>query len=104
MRIYRKIYLYRRDKRAMETFVLKHGESHTFPDLPVGAEYTVTETDCTAEGYTATVKTYTGAITGEEELFLPFVNVYQPEAEPGGLTVEKKVGGRQCRPGQGVYL
>ena len=78
--------------------MLKHGESHTFPDLPVGTKYTITETDYTAEGYAATVKTYTGTITGEEILLLPFVNVYQPEAESGSLTVQKEVVGDNPDP------
>ena len=34
-----------------EIFVLKHGESKTFSDLPVGTTYTITETDCTAQAY-----------------------------------------------------
>ena len=81
-----------------EPFVLKPGESKTFPALPVGIEYTITEGDYTAEGYIAAVKTYTGTITGEEELLLPFVNVYQAEAEPGSLTVQKEVVGDNPDP------
>ena len=81
-----------------ETFVLKPGESHTFPDLPVGTKYTITETDDTAEDYAATVKTYTGTITGEETLLLLFVNVYQPEAEPGNLRVTKEAVGENADP------
>ena len=80
------------------TFTLRHGESYTFPDLPVGTEYTITETDYTADGYIASVKTYTGTITGEETLLLPFVNVYQPEAEPGSLTISKEVVGENPAP------
>ena len=34
-----------------ETFALKHGESKTFSNLPVGTQYVITETDYTAEGY-----------------------------------------------------
>ena len=81
-----------------ETFVLKHGESKTFPDLPVGTTYTITETDYTAEGYAATVQEYTGQITGEEELRLPFANVYQPPMESGSLTVSKEVVGHNPEP------
>lgn len=83
-----------------ETFVLKHGESKTFPDLPVGTQYTVTETDYTADGYVASVKTYTGTFTGEEALLLPFVNVYdsQPEDKTGRLEIEKKVIGDNADP------
>ena len=80
------------------TFTLRHGESHIFPDLPIGTEYTITETDYTADGYVANVKTYTGTITGEETLLLPFVNVYQPEAEPGSLRITKEVVGENPDP------
>lgn len=84
------------------TFTLKAGETFTIPDLPVGTEYTVTETEYTEDGYIASVKTYTGTITGEEELLLPFVNVYAPEPpqEPGRLTVEKEVVGDHADPDQ----
>ncbi len=82
----------------METFVLKHGDSKTFPDLPVGTTYTITETDYTVQGYAGTVQEYTGQITGVEELRLPFVNVYQPEAVPGSLTVQKEVVGDNPDP------
>ena len=81
-----------------ETFALKHGESKTFSNLPVGTQYVITETDYTAEGYTATAKSYTGAITGEENLLLPFVNVYGPAEEPGSLTVQKEVVGESPDP------
>ena len=78
--------------------MLKHGDSKTFSDLPVGTTYTITETDCTAEGYAATVREYTGQITGAEELRLPFVNVYQPSTELGSLTVSKEVVGDNPEP------
>ena len=81
-----------------ETFVLKHGESQIFPDLSFGTTYTITETDCTAQGYAATVREYTGQITGAEELRLPFVNVYQPPTELGSLTVSKEVVGDNPEP------
>ena len=32
------------------SFTLKNGETYTFPDLPVGTEYTVTETEYTEDG------------------------------------------------------
>lgn len=79
------------------TFTLKAGESFTLPDLPVGTEYTVTETAYTQEGYVATVHTYHGVITGAEEVLLPFVNVYYdpqtPPEIPGSLSITKQVVG-----------
>lgn len=81
-----------------EAFILKHGESKTFPDLPVGTAYTVTEADYSAEGYAATVREYTGQITGSETSMLPFVNVYEPAAEPGSLTVRKEIVGDNADP------
>ncbi len=81
-----------------ETFALKHGERQTYSYLPMGTTYIITETDYTAEGYTATVREYTGTITGEEELLLPFVNAYQPQVKPGSLTVSKEVLGDNPDP------
>ncbi len=82
-----------------ETFTLKHGESKTFPGLPIGTAYTVTETDYTADGYVASVRTYTGVITGKENLLLPFVNVYDPDpSQPGSLEITKEVIGEHPDP------
>lgn len=85
------------------TFSLKHGESHTFPDLPVGTAYTVTETEYTDEGYIDTVRQYTGTITGQEALLLPFVNVYddnpdEPDKSHGSLEIAKEVVGENPDP------
>ena len=85
------------------SFTLKHGETHTFPDLPIGTEYTITETEYTQDGYIASVKTYTGQITGEEELLLPFVNVYddnpdEPDKPAGSLEIIKEVVGENPDP------
>lgn len=80
------------------SFALKHGESKTFPDLPVGTQYTVTETDYTADGYVANIKTYTGTITGAETLLLPFVNTYQPQGALGSLRITKEVVGENPDP------
>ena len=87
------------------SFTLKNGETYTFPDLPVGTEYTVTETEYTEDGYIANVKTYTGRITGEEELLLPFVNVYdenpeEPDKPAGSLEISKEVTGENANPDQ----
>ena len=80
------------------SFALKHGESKTFPDLPVGTQYTVTETDYTVDGYVANIKTYTGTITGVEILRLPFVNTYQPQGAQGSLRITKEVVGENPDP------
>ena len=80
------------------SFTLKHGESKTFPDLPFGTQYTVTEADYTADGYVENIKTYTGTITGAETLLLPFVNTYQPQGALGSLRISKEVVGENPDP------
>lgn len=80
------------------TFTLKHGESFTFPDLPIGTQYVVTETDYSQDGYVTAVHTYTGYITSTGEVILPFVNIYQPPDTPGNLEVEKQVLGDGADP------
>ena len=87
------------------SFPLKHGETYTFPDLPIGTEYTITETEYTEDGYIAGVKTYTGQITDEEELLLPFVNFYddnpdEPDKPAGSLEITKEVVGENPDPNQ----
>lgn len=79
-------------------FSLKSGEKKTFSDLPIGAEYTVTESGELAEGYIPTVKHYTGTIMGKEELILPFVNVFDSKKLSGDLIVVKKVIGDNADP------
>lgn len=80
-------------------FTLKNGQSKEFLNLPVGTEYTITEEDYTQEGYTTAVKTYTGVITGEQQLLIPFVNVHNPPPDTlGNLTVEKRVTGENADP------
>ena len=64
----------------------------------MGTEYIVTETDYTADGYVANIKTYTGTITGAETLRLPFVNTYQPQGALGSLRITKEVGGENPDP------
>lgn len=80
------------------SFTLKHGESKTFPDLPFGTLYTVTEADYTADGYVANIKTYTGTIAGKETVSLPFVNTYQPQGAFGSLRISKEVVGENPDP------
>ena len=79
-----------------ETFDLKHGAHKTFPDLPVGTTYTVTEADYTADGYIALTQSYTGVIQSADGVQLPFVNIYQPEAKPGSLRITKEVVGEHA--------
>ncbi|MDR2156854.1 MAG: Cna B-type domain-containing protein [Clostridiales Family XIII bacterium] len=68
-----------------EDFTLKHGESRTFPDLPVGTDYTVTEADAGADGYIAAVRAYAGAIMGADSVVtLPFVNVRDDGQDQNG--------------------
>lgn len=81
-----------------ETFVLKHGESKVFPDLPAGTKYTVTETDYTADGYIASVKQYSGIIPEGGLVVLPFVNVYGETEGTGSLNVTKEVIGENPDP------
>ncbi|MFQ9798488.1 MAG: DUF5979 domain-containing protein [Clostridia bacterium] len=44
------------------------------------------------------MREYTGQITGSETSMLPFVNVYEPAAEPGSLTVRKEIVGDNADP------
>ena len=82
-----------------ETFTLKHGESKTFNNLPLGTEYTITE-EALADGYSATVEEYTGRIVSSEVVSLPFVNIYktEPKDEFGSLTINKTVTGENADP------
>ena len=43
------------------TFNLKHGDSITFIDLPIGATFTVTETSYSESGYVTTIDGETGS-------------------------------------------
>ncbi len=80
------------------TFVLKHGETKLFEQLPVGTEYVVTEKVYTEDGYLAHVQQYTGVV-GKEQTVLPFRNQYIPEVPQfGDLAVEKEVVGPNADP------
>lgn len=78
-----------------EIFTLKHGESKTFDNIPIGTEYIVTEDDYSAEGYKATVREYKGKIANSENVTLPFVNIhkYSSDDKTGWLKVSKIVKG-----------
>lgn len=81
-----------------ETFVLKHGESKVFPNLPIGIQYTITEADYTSDGYTALTKSYSGIIQSEDSVELPFVNIYSTPQNYGSLRVKKEVVGENADP------
>lgn len=57
---------------GVAVFTLKHGESMTARELPVGIRYTVEESD--NEGYTVTKKGEAGTIKGGETASAQFVN------------------------------
>lgn len=83
------------------TFKLKHGESYTFSDIPIGTKYTITQKDYTSEGYTSTVGVTTGTVTEEGVLILLAKNVYkepEPEVKTGTLRVTKQVFGANVDP------
>jgi pilin isopeptide linkage protein len=76
-----------------ETFTLKHGESKTFDNLPIGTPYVVAEGDYAADGYIASPDSYAGHVTGEN-ITLPFVNNKDDESGDGGsLEISKTVTG-----------
>jgi len=73
------------------TFTLRHGQSKTFENLPAGTAYSIIEGDYTTEGYIAIPASYQGR-TIDNELVLPFVNVYDDESgEDGSLEIGKVV-------------
>ena len=83
-----------------QTFTLKSGESKAFADIPVGTSYTITESDYSADGYTATVSEYRGAISVKgTTITLPFVNTHEvPLTETGNLAITKLVTGEGADP------
>ncbi len=86
---------------GVSTFRLKGGESRTAEGLPEGTAFTVTEEDCSADGYVTEKSGDTGVIAAGKELIAIFTNtknitlVPEPEPEPktGSLTVTKKLAG-----------
>ena len=52
---------------GIATFTLSHGQTITIKDVPIGAEYTVTETDYSSDGYTTTSNNASGTISEEPE-------------------------------------
>lgn len=76
-----------------ESFTLRHNESKTFSEIPLGTAYSIAEQP--AEKYSASVAEYTGTVNAAETVTLPFLNTYLPEdpVGTGSLTVTKTVTG-----------
>lgn len=83
-----------------EEFTLKNGGSKSFRDIPVGTNYIVRELAEEDSDYTALTDTYSGTMAAAEAIYLPFTNVYTPEApaETGTLVVKKTVTGNTVEP------
>ena len=85
-------------------FTLKHGEIWTSEPFAAGTEYTVTETDASADGYITTVPANAaGLIQGGQTVNVAFVNTKDsaeptPETKTGSLTVRKQVTGNAGDP------
>ena len=83
------------------TLNLKHNESATITGLPEGANYTVTEADYTADGYTTTVPDNASAKITADGVTVDFTNTYKPSGviiggddTEAGITVQKTFTGR----------
>ncbi len=66
------------------TIRLRHGQSITIRDLPVGTTYTVTETQANADGYTTTANGANGTIADNATAAASFVNDRPSPGRPGG--------------------
>ncbi|MCL2107538.1 MAG: Cna B-type domain-containing protein [Oscillospiraceae bacterium] len=79
-----------------EIFTLKHGESRTFSDIPLGTAYNVSELSVPAF-YAPNHQQYSGTITTPGlTITLPFTNHYEgdnPPDLPGALEITKSVTG-----------
>ncbi len=75
---------------GVATFTLKDGESKTATGLPNGTEYTVSESDYSAEGYETTKSGDEGVIVGDDTVTAAFTNTRNAE---GSLTVSKTLAG-----------
>lgn len=60
--------------KSGEQIALKHGERVTFPNLPVGTTYKITEDDYLSDGYIATISETSGTITRENNHVIVFEN------------------------------
>ena len=60
---------------GVATFTLSHGQTITIKDVPIDAEYTVTETDYSSEGYTTTSNNASGTISeNSDDNHVTFIN------------------------------
>lgn len=73
-----------------DTISLAHGEGIVITGLPKDAEYTVTETDYSSDGYSTTSIDATGTIAADETQTVVFTNT---KDKPGSLVVSKTVTG-----------
>ena len=83
------------------TLNLKHNESATITGLPDGADYTVTEADYTADGYTTTTPDNDSGKITADGVTVDFTNTYRPSGiiiggddTEAGITVQKTFTGR----------
>ncbi|MBU5674538.1 DUF7601 domain-containing protein [Paenibacillus brevis] len=73
-----------------DTIALAHGEGIIITGLPKDAEYTVTETDYSPEGYITTSIDAAGIITADDTQSAAFTNT---KDKPGSLVISKTVAG-----------
>ena len=79
-------------------FSLKHNESHTLMNLPLG-KYTVTETNVPA-GYTPDQAAKTVEVTNDDNASVGFVNTYAVGETMAELSVTKELKGRGMTAGE----
>ena len=77
-----------------DTITLSHGQGITINDLPIGAIYTVVETDYASDGYVTEFFNQTGTIRTGETIVASFINT----REIGTLSVSKTVIGNGGDP------
>lgn len=75
---------------GVATFTLKDGESKEATGLQNGIIYTVTETDCTSDGYVTTKTNDSGTIAGNRLITSAFTNTKNLY---GGLKIQKATSG-----------
>lgn len=74
------------------TLALKHGESYTFENVPVGTPYTIVEGDYTADGYVTRAEGSTGTVPSGGAAAV-FTNTKAPLEGRANLVVTKQVSG-----------
>lgn len=78
-------------KDGIASFTLKHGETKTSYGLPVGVDYSVTESD--NAGYTVTSTGSTGTVQSNQTAQVHFINHRDKQKQEGGICVSKTVSG-----------